>query len=62
MNYRQVETSREVRLWIKEIIVPAVIGSTILFTTYPELWVKTKYNVGQVAENLKSTIKKKETL
>ncbi|MDD3229754.1 MAG: hypothetical protein PHE09_11115 [Oscillospiraceae bacterium] len=33
MNYRQIETSREVRLWITQVIVPAVgmaVGTVIL--------------------------------
>lgn len=33
MNYRQIETSREVRLWITQVIVPAVgmaVGTIIL--------------------------------
>lgn len=50
MNYRQIETSREIRLWITGIIGPVIIGAATIFASNPELmmeakeFVKTKLN------------------
>ncbi len=54
MNYRQIETSREIRLWIRDIIVPAAIGSAVIFSN-PDArnWVKEK------AQNIKYSINRK---
>ena len=43
MSYREVEKAREIRLWIGQIIVPAVTGSIILLSI-PEVryWVGDK--------------------
>lgn len=44
MNYRQIETSREVRLWITQVIVPAVgmaVGTVILVPETKDLVAKT---------------------
>lgn len=30
MTYKQIEASREARLWVSQIIVPAVIGGVLL--------------------------------
>lgn len=30
MTYRQCETSREIRLWIRDVIVPATVGVVTL--------------------------------
>lgn len=30
MTYKQIEASREIRLWIGQVIVPAITGSIIL--------------------------------
>ena len=36
MTYKQIETSREIRLWITQVILPAVGIGTVLVTTVPE--------------------------
>ena len=44
MNDRQIETSREVRLWITQVIVPAVgmaVGTVILVPEAKDLVAKT---------------------
>lgn len=54
MNYKQIETSREIRLWIKDIIVPAVIGGAVIFSN-PDArnWAKEK------GQNIKFAINQK---
>lgn len=54
MNYKQIETSREIRLWIKDIIVPAAIGGAVIFSN-PDArnWVKEK------GQNIKFAINQK---
>lgn len=43
MTYKQIETSREIRLWIGQIVVPAVT-TAVMMMTVPEVRdaVKTK--------------------
>lgn len=51
MTYKQLETSREIRLWLGQIIVPAVAGAMM----FPEVREKVKSS----AQNIKSKIKNK---
>lgn len=37
MTYKQIETSREIRLWITQVIVPALAVTTAVVTMVPEL-------------------------
>jgi hypothetical protein len=37
MTYKQIETSREIRLWITQVIVPALTVTTAVVTMVPEL-------------------------
>lgn len=37
MTYKQIETSREIRLWIKEIVVPVVSTTAMMVTFIPEV-------------------------
>lgn len=53
MTYRQRETAREVRLWIGQIIVPAVVGITGLVTLHPELKDKAKIQVNRIKNKFK---------
>lgn len=57
MSWKQIERSREVRLWIKEIIVPfgMIVG---FFLRKPEnrSWVKNKWN--DMTSKLKQKFKK----
>lgn len=50
MTYKQIEASREVRLWIGQVIVPAVVVATVVLSR-PE--------VRQTAANAVSKIKEK---
>ena len=46
MTNRQIETSREIRLWIRDIIVPSIgVGATVLWL-HPEIKdnIKSKFN------------------
>lgn len=54
MTYKQIEASREVRLWIKEVIVP-VVGFTTTLMLFPE----TREPIVQGARNVKNSIKNK---
>ena len=60
MNYRQVETSREIRLWITGIVMPVVLGATALLVSNPELAKDVKETVTKKVEDFKR--RKKETL
>lgn len=37
MTYKQIEASREVRLWITQVIVPALLMTTTVVASVPEL-------------------------
>lgn len=32
MTYKQIEASREARLWVSQIIIPAVVGGVLLMS------------------------------
>ena len=54
MTYKQIEASREMRLWIGQVIVPAAVA-VVAIASNPQTsnYVSKKYN------NVKSRIKKK---
>ena len=54
MTYKQIEASREMRLWIGQVIVPAAVAA-IAIASNPNTrdYISKKYN------NVKSRIKKK---
>lgn len=54
MTYKQIEASREVRLWIKEVIVP-VAGFATSLMLFPE----TREPILQAGRNVKEKIKHK---
>lgn len=62
MTNRQVETSREIRLWITGILGPIIIGGATILANNPELrvdlWLKTKQNIRSIKQKL--TFKKKK--
>ena len=60
MNNRQVETSREIRLWVTGIIGPVLMGAATIFATNPELAKDMLKGVKQRFKNFRN--KKKETL
>ena len=61
MNYRQVETSREIRLWVTSIIGPVILGTATILASNPQLLHEAKHFVKRKMKNLKNT-KGDETL
>ena len=54
MTNRQIETSREIRLWIRDIIVPSIgVGATVLWL-HPEI----KDNIKTKIDEVKSKFNK----
>jgi hypothetical protein len=60
MNNRQIETSREIRLWITGIVGPVVIGTATILASDPELLGQVKRFVGQKYKKLKAKMTKRE--
>ena len=60
MNNRQIQTSREIRLWITGIVGPVVIGTATILASDPELLGQVKKFVGQKYKKLKAKITKRE--
>jgi hypothetical protein len=57
MTYKQIEASREVRLWIGQIIVPAItVGVTML--AIPEVRQAISAKARDVKQNIERKIKK----
>lgn len=57
MTYKQIEASRELRLWIGQVIVPAIGVGAVLFAN-PEV----KRIVKEKAKGIKEKFSKKEEL
>lgn len=58
MTNRQIETSREIRLWIRDIIVPSIgVGATILWL-HPEIKDNIKSKIDEVKSKFKNKFKK----
>ena len=58
MTYKQIETSREVRLWIRDIIVPAVAAVGTVMYMNPELRAKATNKVNEVKYKIKTKLNK----
>ena len=58
MTYRQIEASREARLWITEVIMPAVLFGATLYAAIPEVRETVNTKVKAVKEQIKSKTKK----
>ena len=56
MNNKQVQTSREIRLWITGIIGPLVIGAATIYAQNPELMTKTGQFVKRKGTEIKGRI------
>lgn len=53
MTNRQIETSREIRLWIRDIIVPSIgVGATVLWL-HPEIKDNIKTKIDEVKSKFK---------
>lgn len=50
MSWKQIETSREIRLWITRVVFPLAAGAAVIHTTHPDFFpsigrkVKTKFD------------------
>lgn len=44
MTWKQIEKSREIRLWLKDILIPTTLGLAYLYNAVPSfrLWVLDK--------------------
>lgn len=53
MTNRQIETSREIRLWIRDIIVPSIgVGATVLWL-HPEIKDNIKTKIDEINSKFK---------
>lgn len=56
MNYHQIETSREIRLWITGILGPVILGGASIIANNPEVQTaiveKTKEVLGKIKSKL----------
>jgi hypothetical protein len=58
MTYKQIEQAREVRLWIGQIIVPAVTTVATIMYMNPELRYKAKTKFEDIKYEIKTKFKK----
>lgn len=59
MNHRQVETSREVRLWITGILGPVILGGASIIANNPEVQVAIVDKTKEVIDKIKSKLIRK---
>lgn len=58
MTNRQIETSREIRLWIRDIIVPSIgVGATVLWL-HPEIKDNIKSKIDEIKSKFNSKFNK----
>lgn len=57
MTYKQIETAREVRLWIGQIVVPVVLG-TVTAMSIPEVRHAVIGKVNNIKLSIQNKIKK----
>ena len=58
MTYKQIEASREVRLWIRDIIVPAATAVATIVYLNPDLRAKAADKVNEVKYKIKTKLNK----
>ena len=58
MTYKQIEASREIRLWISQIIVPAVTTTAAILCMNPELRAKAADKINDIKDNIKTKFTK----
>lgn len=58
MTYKQIEASREIRLWIGQIIVPAVTTAAAVLYMNPELRGKLTDKAKELKHNIETKIKR----
>lgn len=59
MTYKQIEASREARLWIGQVIVPAVSAAVLIISTNPELKNTIKTKALSVKDSITNRFQKK---
>jgi len=52
LKYKHIEASREVRLWLGQIIIPAVLVGTIILNNNPRL----RYSISRKIRKTKNSI------
>lgn len=58
MTNRQVETSREIRLWVKDIVVPVVTTATVIMIAVPGVGKSAMKKCANVKNSIKNRLKK----
>ena len=58
MTYKQIETSRELRLWISQVIVPAVTTAAAVLYMNPELRNKLVDKAKELKNNIETKFKR----
>jgi hypothetical protein len=61
MTYKQIEASREVRLWIGQIIVPAATLVGTYLMTSPEARHRLKQKMNDIGSTIKNKFQKEES-
>lgn len=58
MTYKQIEASREIRLWIGQVIVPAVTAVATVMYLNPDLRTKTVNKAKEIKYKIETKINK----
>ena len=59
-TYKQIEASRNTRLWVTNVILPVASLGTMVFTTMYNNNLEFRYNVNSAVNNVKNFFHKKE--
>ena len=59
MTYKQIQAAHEVRMWIKEVIVP-VVGTGLVVGSIPEVRETVKSGYRKAKESIQKKFKKEE--
>ena len=60
MTWKQIETSREVRMWMKDLVLPAATTFVVLCCAFPDFKNAVKTKASDVKDKIKSKFKKEE--
>lgn len=61
MTYKQIETSREIRLWVTGIIGPVILAAGSVIASDPELLNQTKQFVKKKRTDLLDKVRRKRS-
>lgn len=59
-TYKQIEASRNRRLWLTQVVIPTASMGAMVFTTLYNNNLQFRYNVNTTAEKVKSFFHKKK--